>query len=200
MQRLSRKFVFSPLATISSSKTTLASPSIYAAAADLLDGVRIAAVYESDIVLYSVPVDVLRYSTAEQERTIQDPLVPFEELKWINLLQHPTSNAHTLSGEASDATRRFDRLNMAWVHYLPSAADGRVRTLDSLWPFHIPGTWIGKLDDVRTLAVQASSGDGLVVWAFSGSGVGKAWKVDDGRRPVESLRRGDGDGDDGVVR
>ncbi|KAK3047232.1 hypothetical protein LTR09_011332 [Extremus antarcticus] len=200
VQRLSRKFVFSPLATISSSKTTLASPSIYAAAADLLDGVRIAAVYESDIVLYSVSVDVLRYSTAEQERTIQDPSVPFEELKWINLLQHPTSNAHTLSGEASDATRRFDRLNMAWVHYLPSAADGRVRTLDSLWPFHIPGTWIGKLDDVRTLAVQASSGDGLVVWAFSGSGVGKAWKVDDGRRPVESLRRGDGDGDDGVVR
>ena len=64
-QRLSRKFMFEPPATLNREDIP-AKPTCYAAAADLNNGVRIAAGYGNHVVLYSVPVDALKYSTAEQ--------------------------------------------------------------------------------------------------------------------------------------
>ncbi|KAK5164021.1 uncharacterized protein LTR77_010112 [Saxophila tyrrhenica] len=181
VQRLSRKVVFTPPPSCSPGS----SPTIYGAVADLSMGLRIAAVYGDNIVLYSVPVDALRYSTAEQEQAIQDPSVPFEELVWVDVMKHPTSNSSALGEAGVDVPRKFERLNMKWVHYLLADGDGRVGSLDTLWPLHISGTKVGKLNEVRALAVQEDRCDGLVVWAFSARGVAKAWKVNNGRRPVE---------------
>jgi hypothetical protein len=198
VQRLSRKILFEPPGGQSGRNSAVA-PKVYAVSSYLDNGVRLAAVYNDNIILYSIPIDAIRYSTAEQEQTIQDPSVPFEELEWIDVLQHPTSNANSVAQSVPEATqtpRRTSRLNMSWVHYLPSAfEDRKADSLDTLWPIKIRGTHIGSLSEVRALAVQEDETDGLVVWAFSGLGTAKAWKVDDGKRAAALLHYSvDGDG------
>lgn len=65
-QSLSRKFVFEPPSHLAVGGEAFPKPGLSAAAWDLERGARVAAAYGSEIVLYSVPVDALRYSTAEQ--------------------------------------------------------------------------------------------------------------------------------------
>ncbi|KAK3700032.1 hypothetical protein LTR37_016192 [Vermiconidia calcicola] len=185
VQRLSRKFIFEPPSTLGVGREPL-TPNVYAATSGVSDGIRIVAAYGTQIVLYSVPADALRFSTAEQEHTIQDPPKPFEELEWIELLQHPTSNAGAvhkqLHGDGN--IKRFGRLNMAWVHHLPASGGKMPESLDKLWPLKISGTRIGELDGPRALSVQESAQVGLVIWAFGESGLGKAWKLAEGRERV----------------
>ena len=186
LQRLSRKFVFEPPAVLNEFES-LGLPQSYAAANSLDRGARIVGAYGSAIVLYSIPVDALRYSTAEQEGTIRDSSKPFEELKSLHVLCHPTSNAQAVQENTSDRlnTFRCDRLNMLWAHFLPGFANHGPTSLDTLWPLRVEGTVIGSLDGVSALSVQETDLDGLVVWAFGAGGIAKAWDVDSGQRPFE---------------
>ena len=182
IQRLSRKFVFEAPGNLNHDNEPVA-PTVYAATQNLNNGVRIAAAYGSTIVLYSVPVDALKYSTAEQEETIQASSKPFEELEWLNLLHHPTSNAQAIQEAVGGSTVRYERLNMLWARFLPSMNEEQPSSLDRLWPLRIQGTIIGSLDGVKALSVQDTAMDGLVIWGASTSGLAKAWEVDNGQRP-----------------
>ena len=182
IQRLSRKFVFEAPGAVNRDHEAVA-PTVYATTQNLNNGVRVAAAYGNSIVLYSVPVDALKYSTAEQEETIQDSSKPFEELEWLNLLPHPSSNAQAIQEAVGGSNVRYERLNMLWAHYLPSMNEEQRSSLDRLWPLRIQGTIIGSLDGVKALTVQDTVMDGLVIWGFSTSGLAKAWEVDNGQRP-----------------
>ncbi len=180
VQRLSRKVLLEcPVHTDIPREDQLAPPPVCAALNNLEDGARIVALYGEHIVLFSVPVDVLRYSTAEQESTIQDPAVSFEELDFVEILRHPTSNAGAFvrQSSSSDAsvTPKSDKLNMKWVHYVRSmAASDHPVSLDGLWPIVITGLVVGLLPGTQTLSVQECEAEGLVVWAFSSADVAKA--------------------------
>ena len=180
--RLSRKFVFEPPANLNRDDEPMA-PRTYASTRNLDSGVRIAAAYGDTIVLYSVPADALKYSTAEQEETIQDSSKPFEELEWLNILPHPTSNAQAVQETVGGSAVRYERLNMLWARFLPSTNEEQPSSLDRLWPLRIRGTLIGSLDGLKALSLQDTALDGLVVWGFSTSGLAKAWEVDNGQRP-----------------
>jgi hypothetical protein len=197
IQLLSRKFVFEPPTDLNKADGPTA-PTIYAATQNLNIGVRIAAGYGSKIVLYSVPVDALKYSTAEQEETIQDSSKPFEELEWLNILPHPTSNAQAIQEAVAGSVFRYERLNMRWALYLPEIHEEQPSSLDRLWPLRIRGTVIGSLDGVKALSVQDTVMDGLVIWGFSISGLAKAWEVDKGQRPF--VRTYSTITSDGIVR
>ena len=188
LQPLSRKFVFEPPKEllISNSAQT---PTVYAATQGLSNGVRIVAGYGSEIVLYSVPIDAFKYSAAEQEGTLQDSSKPFEELEWLDVLLHPPSNAHAIRETMSESSNAVpsERLNMLWTHYLPASEKYKTESLDRLWPLKIPGTSIGHLDGLKALSVQETVMDGLVVWAFSNSGLAKAWEMDNGQGPIVQL-------------
>ena len=184
VHRLSRKFVFLPPAKTQVKESTFAT--VYAATSDLSLGARVVVAYGQQIVLYSIPADALKYSTAEQESSVQPFDSPFEDLQTLQLLRHPLSNAPAVRNYY-DSSARFDELNMKWVHYLPVNGD-KGKSLEDLWPLQISGSVMGSLEGVATLSVQETAEDGVMVWAFSTSGVAKAWRVDDGERPVLSLR------------
>lgn len=183
--RLSRKFVFLlPIGTQIKDATVAR---VFAASGDTDVGVRVVAAYGERIVLYTVPADALKYSTAEQEGTVQTPQTPFQELESVQVLKHPISNAISIP-EFFDTSARFHRVNMKWIHHLRDG-DQEVSSLERLWPMRIAGSVIGSLEGVTALAVQESVGDGLTVWAFSkSSGMAKAWRVDYGERPVHSMQ------------
>ena len=183
IQRLSRKFVFHPPTGLDTDAAPWM-PRLYTATKMLDNGARIVTAYGDNIVLYSVPIDALRYSTAEQEETIQDSSKPFEELEWLDILSHPTSNSQAVR-ESARSPIRCDRLNMLWAHHLPSFGENQLASLDTLWPLRIQGTLIGSLGGLRALSVQETVMDGLIVWAVSTSGLSKAWEVDNGHRPFK---------------
>ena len=199
LQRLSRKFVFEPPPTLFT-ESVYPTPTVYAAAQNLSNGVRVVAGYGDKLVLYSVPVDALRFSSAEQEETLQDSSKPLEELEWLEVFRHPTSNAHAIQEHIPDEANgaRFERLNMMWTRYLPRSNENRPESLDTLWPLRIAGICIGSLNGLKALSVQDTVMDGLVIRAFSSYGLAKAWEVDDGKRPAVYIR--ETVGADGVVR
>jgi hypothetical protein len=207
LQRLSRKFVFRPPTQLKVDAAPW-TPRLYAAAKALDNGVRVVAAYGDNVVLYSIPIDALKYSTADQEETIQDSSKPFEELEWLDILSHPTSNAQAIR-ESTGSPIKCDRLNMLWAHYLPSVGENQLASLDTLWPLRIQGTVIGSLGSMRALSVQETVMDGVVVWAFSRSGLAKAWEVDNGQESFKKtystilsdgiVREGETPTDDGEI-
>ncbi|KAK1074434.1 hypothetical protein LTR74_001030 [Friedmanniomyces endolithicus] len=170
-EMLSRKFVLEPPMTSCSPCT------LYAAASKLDRGARIAVAYGKDIVLYSVPIDALRYSTAQQEETLQPLGLPFADLKMAKILRHPTSNAaatrEALSGR-EDATR-LDKLNMLWAHWLPALGEHTPEREEEIWPLSIPGVYIGSMESPMALAVQVDTA--VTVWAFRQDGLDVVWSL-----------------------
>ncbi|KAK0307204.1 hypothetical protein LTR01_005850 [Friedmanniomyces endolithicus] len=169
-EMLSRKFALEP----PSEDCALAT--LYAAASKLDSGARIAVAYGNDIVLYSVPIDALRYSTAQQEETLQPFDLPFAELEMAKILRHPTSNAaasrEAMSG--AETVTRMDKLNMLWAHWLPASGEHPHRE-EEIWPLSIPGMYIGSLESPAALAVQVDSA--VTVWAFGQDGLDVVWSV-----------------------
>ncbi|KAK1811427.1 hypothetical protein LTR12_014179 [Friedmanniomyces endolithicus] len=170
-EMLSRKSVLEPPSTSCSPCT------MYAATSYLDSGARIAVAYGNDIVLYSVPIDALRYSTAQQEETLQPLDLPFADLEKAKTLRHPTSNA-AATREAilgtEDATR-LDKLNMLWAHWLPASGDHMPEREEEIWPLAIPGIRVGSLESPAALAIQVDSA--VTVWAFGHDGLEVAWSV-----------------------
>lgn len=194
VHRLSRKFVFAP--PVQTQRFESKVPTVYAATstADLGcgggGGLRVVAAYGDEVTLYSVPADALKYSTAEQENSIHPDNIglPFWQLEKLRVLRHPLSNAQAVR-EYYDSSARFDEVNMKWIHHLPANnRQEEPKSLDDVWPLQISGSVIGSLHGVTALVVQETVEEGLAVWAFSSSGLAKAWRVDDGERPVLRLR------------
>ena len=183
MHRLSRKFVFTPPPAILQASDGAPVPAFYSVTHDLTKGARIVAAYGNKIVLYSVPIDALRFSRAEQENTVQEPEVPFDTISSVRLLKHPLSNAQAVR-QLDKSAARYDELNMAWIHYLDIGQEGRPASIDDTWPLNLSGTVVGSMDSVTALAIQDDPGIGLTVWAFGKCGIAKAWRIDDGARPV----------------
>ena len=186
MHRLSRKFVFTPPPAILQAGDGAAVPAFYSVAHDLTKGARIVAEYGNNIVLYSVPIDALRFSRAEQENIAQDPEVSFDAISTVKLLKHPLSNAQAVR-HLDRAAARYDELNMAWIHYLNIGQGSRPSSIDDIWPLNLAGIVIGSVDRVTALAVQDDPGVGVMVWAFGKCGIAKAWKIHDGMGPVMSM-------------
>ncbi|KAK0840858.1 hypothetical protein LTR02_013232 [Friedmanniomyces endolithicus] len=170
-EMLSRMFVLEP------PSTSCAPCTLYAAASNLDGGARIAVAYGNEIVLYSIPIDALRYSTAQQEETLQPLDQHFAEMEMVNILRHPTSNA-AATREAmfeADAVARMDKLNMLWAHWLPASGDHVPEREEEIWPLSIPGIYVGSLESPVALAVQSDAA--VTVWASGHDGLEVAWSV-----------------------
>lgn len=173
-QRLSRKFIFEPPPQLWIDEEPPV-PNMYAAGFDLENGARIAAAYGDSIVIYSVPIDALKYSTAEQEETLQALSEPFEELETVDILTHPASKATAILEAMPDRKRSagMEQLNMAWTHWLPAAGDHMPESPEEIWPLRIPGTYIGSTTSPVALSVQA--GSAIAVWTWDKNGAVDMW-------------------------
>ncbi|KAK1093904.1 hypothetical protein LTR48_001403 [Friedmanniomyces endolithicus] len=150
---------------------------LYAAASNLESGARIAVAYDDDVVLYSVPIDALRYSTAQQEETLQPLDQPFAEMEMVNILRHPTSNA-AAAREAlfqTDDVTRLDKLNMLWAHWLPALGEHTPEREEEIWPLSVPGVYVGSLEFPVALAVRVDTA--VTVWAFGQDGLDMVWSL-----------------------
>lgn len=168
-QRLSRKFVLEPPSSVVSADRRL--PDHYASSTDIRNGLRIVASYGNEVILYSVPADALKYSTAEQEQT----LLIVNERDHADILNHPMSTARALreSGLDNGHSLRLDSVNMTWVRYLRTA----YQQSGSIWPLHLSGVHVGSFEAVESLAVHDSTTEGTIVWAFSGTRrMVKSWR------------------------
>ncbi|KAK0862798.1 hypothetical protein LTR87_016452 [Friedmanniomyces endolithicus] len=170
-EMLSRKFVLEP-------PPGNCSPyALYAAASNLESGARIAVAYGDDVVLYSVAIDALRYSTAQQEETLQPLDQPFAKMEMVNILRHPTSNA-AAAREAlfqTDDVTRLDKLNMLWAHWLPALGEHTPEREEEIWPLSIPGVYVGSMESPVALAVQVDTA--VTVWACGQDGLDMVWSL-----------------------
>ncbi|KAF2433452.1 hypothetical protein EJ08DRAFT_79643 [Tothia fuscella] len=145
-RRLLRKILFKSL-------REGVSPRIYAAGADLMNGPRIVAAFEDQLVLYSLPSDVFELSTKEQQSkatTAEDLEQASQWLDWWPESDFPSS---------SSSKPEFDNPK-------------------SVWPLLIGGTIIGELSNLVDIAVNDVSG--LSIWAFSVDGKASVWQINKG--------------------
>ncbi|KAG9238555.1 hypothetical protein BJ875DRAFT_437335 [Amylocarpus encephaloides] len=137
-------------------------PTTYASGSDLKWGIRVVAAFgteqEQSIWLFSVPADVF---TAEP--------------------------SHNLSGAPegwSNGSQNWD-----WVDWWPEnhMQDWFRQIHDPVpglhprvaWPVNIKGQEIGICDGITNLVID--SGPDMTIWAFSKTGMAKAWKIDAGK-------------------
>ncbi|KAK5014655.1 hypothetical protein LTR60_003248, partial [Cryomyces antarcticus] len=139
-------------------------PALYAAAADVSQGVRVVAMYGESIVLYSVPPDVFAHSMAEQESKVE---------------------ARTNPTPYNDAT--FDDTtnepNLEWLRWWPDHMDSCGHAKEAcIWPLKVRGILIGTVSGLVDLAISCSPV--LTIWGFSLDGRASTWQVDTGHRPL----------------
>lgn len=179
-EQLSRKFIFEPPPRLARGTNPLI-PTIYAVSSDLDRNLRIAAAYGDDIMLFSVPVDAIRYSTAEQEGTLLDTAVSFDDLITMRILRHPTSNARAMQEQAyaaaDQSNSRFDEINMVWVHWLSTKGRAKPTSLDELWPVRASGMYVGSMSGLKALTIQERPSGGIVIWAFGQHGLATCWRM-----------------------
>ncbi|KAK5000928.1 hypothetical protein LTR66_000274 [Elasticomyces elasticus] len=151
-------------------------PSLYKAAADLSQGVRIVVGYGEHIVLYSVPPDTFLQAVAEQE---------YKDLSTGS----DTEASSTLPpGELPyfEAGHR----NLEWVPWRPDRSNSHVTSQAMChWPLKIRGTHIGSLPGLVELSISSSPRNDLTIWSFGIGGDAVTWQVDDGIRPRRVTNR-----------
>ncbi|KAI9038348.1 uncharacterized protein KD926_010884 [Aspergillus affinis] len=151
-------------------------PNVFAAGSDLDWGLRIVAVYNNQLVLYSVPLDV--YNVIRQEREgPSDSVMGDSDLARDWFIENQISPKR---GESLVQAQNGD-----WDFLLSTS----YRPTTMMWPFKIYGKEIGRMDDVVELALQTSHG-GARVWAFSASGRAQIIDVDtftSSARPAASI-------------
>lgn len=131
-------------------------PRVYTAAADMSSGARIVAVFETTIMLYSIPPDVLALSRLEQASESLDlyNMPPFSPAgrhhdHWLNWWDEPVK---------VDLVNRSDAEN------------------DSpIWPISLSGSQVGIMPDVCELAIQTRPD--LAIWAFTYTAQCKTWRL-----------------------
>lgn len=144
-------------------------PTTYAAGAALTGGLRVAAAYDDEIVLYSVPADIL-------------------------VLSRVGSSNSGLQCGAGDSLRPSssteDEPNMDWLDWWPcedEADDSSHSSMWSPWPLYVRGIPGGRLVGLVELAVH--NGPPLTIWAFSSNGNAAAWQLDPGKSPSVVAQR-----------
>ena len=158
-------------------KVMKAGCTLYTAASNLDTGARVAVAYDNDIFLYSILIDALRYSTAQQEETLLPPNEPFHDVREAHILPHPTSNAAALLENVpeTEGLARLESINMLWAHWLPASRHEGPASAEEIWPLQIPGTFVGSMPFPVALAVQA--GSAVAVWAFGRDGETEMWCI-----------------------
>lgn len=151
--KLLRKIQFEPPSGVVCSKESAVS--MYAAGSDLTFGVRVVAVYQDDLVLYTVPPDV------------------FRDIKPHSSTDAPGQN----DGEVETAGIWKDWWQPSCLAADSSSSATTVQSVVS-WPIVVRGAKIGHLDNIVDLAVQSSAE--LVVWAVSTNGLAYTWTLTDG--------------------
>lgn len=149
------------------------SPVAHAAASDLRWGVRVLAAYgvgaKQSIWLFSVPADVLAHSydrnDASRSRNLPGGTVEIENTDWMSWW---TDND---GGSKPRPSARY------------RGASGMI------WPVQVRGQEVGRCAGVMDLAIHTGPGIGVVIWAFSKSGIALAWALDDGKSDHEVKRR-----------
>ncbi|KAK5108269.1 hypothetical protein LTR62_008653 [Meristemomyces frigidus] len=176
-RRLSRKVVFEPPThLLGAEKDRLPFTSVYAVASDLDTGVRIVAAYSDALVLFSVPIDVLRYSTAEQEETLLNTYPPSDETGAVNVSHDALGNLSAVvrSFPEGEESSNIQMLNMAWVHWLNTPRSRIAEASAQIWPLRITGAQFGTIQDPAALAIQV--GLTIEVWAFARDGQVETWR------------------------
>ncbi|KAK5129259.1 hypothetical protein LTR16_002299 [Cryomyces antarcticus] len=139
-------------------------PALYAAAADVSQGVRVVAVYGESIVLYSVPPDVFAHSMAEQGSKVEARTNP------------PPYNDAT----SDDTTNES---NLEWLRWWPDHVDSCGHAKEAcIWPLKVRGILVGAVSGLVDLAISCSPV--LTIWGFSLDGRASTWQVDTGHRPL----------------
>ncbi|KAI9832420.1 MAG: hypothetical protein M1819_004409 [Sarea resinae] len=142
-------------------KSKAQTPAIYAAGADLEDGVRVAAVYGDAVWLFSVPGDIWGFVKTKGRGT---------ERGWIGW---------TGVGAGANLDNSGDE----------AGCHGASRYTGSpVTPLYMQGKPFANMKNIVDLAVRNSS-EGLTVWAFGATGPVGVWGVDDGgSEVVEDIR------------
>jgi hypothetical protein len=130
-------------------------PRLYTAASDLTWGVRVAVAFGDQIVLYSVPPDILASSRLEQKAESWDVY---------------TAPPFTHAGRAKDHW-----LNWWDEPYTLNSPD----LLNRIWPIAVRGMVVGTLAGVCELAVVTSPN--IAIWAFGLDSRAKTWQVGQGK-------------------
>ncbi|ORY16263.1 hypothetical protein BCR34DRAFT_557519 [Clohesyomyces aquaticus] len=112
-------------------------PRLYTAAADLSWGARVVVAFDDDIVVYSVPPDVLMLSKLEQKADSWDVY---------------TSPPFSTEGHAKD-------------HWLDWWDEPHIPEHSPIWPLALRGTHLGSLRSVCELSVFTNPD--ITIWAFS---------------------------------
>ncbi|KAF2266336.1 hypothetical protein CC78DRAFT_155019 [Lojkania enalia] len=137
-------------------------PRLYAGAADLASGARVAVAFGDTIMLYSVPPDVVTLSRLEQKPATWDiyNMPPFSS-----------------EGRAKDH----------WLNWLDDSYTPHGITRKNIWPIAVRGTQIGVLRNVCELAVFTQPD--ITVWAFTLDAQATTWQVRSRVKPTKRSRR-----------
>ncbi|KAH8602917.1 hypothetical protein B0O99DRAFT_15511 [Bisporella sp. PMI_857] len=167
------------------------SPVAYASGTNITSGVRVAAAFgkenEQSIWFYSVPNDVFAASQTSASAVGSS---------WSkHILKSQGSNLDWMAWWPDDGLQ-------GWLNKSGEPIAGALSR--AIWPVKISGQKIGTCSGVVDLAVDSSPE--MIVWAFSGDGIAKAWKFDSNRLPTKlivmrdgSIREIDGEGDTEMV-
>lgn len=143
-------------------------PRLYTAAADMSWGARVVVAYGDIVMLYNVPIDVIKLSQLQQ--------------KADNL---ETYNTHPFSVEACTEDH--------WLNWWdqPSALEFAIQFESSnknpIWPLAICGTEIGKMSNVCELAVQTQPY--IQIWTFTHAAQCKVWRLHNCVDPITRSKR-----------
>ena len=144
--------------------TSAQPPILYTAGVDLTWGVRIVAAYGEDIVLFTVPPDMLndiKRISGAANAPAHDDGDEYQLGAWSDWIEPRPVNPERTSSSTST-----------------QAASSSVRGIPIQWPVVVRGARLGRVADLVDLAVQ--SGPSLVVWALSSTGTATTWTLSGG--------------------
>jgi len=139
-------------------------PILYTAGVDLTWGVRIVAAYSEDIVLFTVPPDMLddiKKISGVANAPVHDDGEGYQFGAWADWIEPRPVNAKRNSSALS-----------------AQAGPSSVRGLPIQWPVIVRGARLGRVAHLVDLAIQ--SGPCLVVWASSSTGIVTTWTLSGG--------------------
>jgi len=144
--------------------TSAQPPILYTAGVDLTWGVRIVAAYGEDIVLFTVPPDMLndiKRISGAANAPAHDDGDEYQLGAWADWIEPRPVNPERTSSSAAT-----------------QAASSSVRSIPIQWPIVVRGARLGRIAHLVDLAVQ--SGPSLVVWALSSIGTATTWTLSGG--------------------
>jgi hypothetical protein len=173
-------------------------PRIYAAAADLTWGPRVIAGFGDRLVLYCVPHDVFLLSELEQRVSVMSEMTARRMQSALVADASEADPAHS-SSDIKAVRAKYKSTYESVINWL-QWADGQLAGNSSrippdsfdgdecpLWPLHIQGVEIGKLEGLVELSID--SAHHLTIWAFSIDGLAVTWQLKLNKRSLSVEER-----------